>query len=371
VDKSGVGIDHGSMAALPILFLLPALLATQRAASTEAPQATWSVEVVLETRAKLNGCAVGDFDPASRNPEIASVDSTGNIFLTRQSGPRQFPWISKSIARAGGELIGCAFGDVDPTREGLELVAYGMLRGSEDSANPGAVYLISRGEEGIEIEEIFHDTALIHGGAIGDFDTEREGLEIIVTGFSKKVHLLYLEDDMWQPQLLTDLTGAGKSVATYSNSALVACDDGNLMQVVRLGDKWRSLLFDRAESPQTRVATLAGSVLVSRDDGTLNWISDAGKRQIIFESKNKLRGAALGELDPLNEGPEAATAGYGKRLVVLYGQKRVRAWRYEVIYTDTDRFHHVLIAEVKGGNKAQEVVACGHSGRLIVAALKR
>ncbi len=354
---------------LILALLIPGTLAATPQKSAESRD--WQVEAIMTTKAGINGAAVGDFDLSARNNEIAVACGNGNLYLIRQNGAREFPWRPEIVGSSRGELMGCEFAEVDPTRQGLELIAYGMLYGKRDTAGPGAVYMLSKFEGKLEFEELFHDTARIDGIAVGDFDSKREGVEILVAGASKKVHLLYLENDVWQPELMLEIGGEALSVAGYHNNALVGCADGSLLQLTRVGDNWKPIYLEQHSAAQMGVTSFQGSVLSAREDGTLHWRSQEGKQQTIYEGKAELRSAAMGQLDTETSGVEAVTGGLGGSLVVLYGSNRVRTWQTQVIHRDSVGFNHVTIGEVFGGNTGPEIVACGMSGQVYVASLGR
>jgi len=355
-----------------VLATLPAAAQAKVPGVTKpVPNRTWDVEVVMQTRAGLNGCAVADFDLPARNKEIAVTAGDRNLYLVYQNGPKSFPWHARSVGQAGGEMVGCRFADVDPTREGIELIAYGMLQGSKDGDGPGALYLLSRFEGELQFEEIFHGEKCLTGVAVGDFDTQKPGPELLVTGRSRKVHMISLEEDLWIPKPLMELDSMPASVADFSRNALVGCEDGSLLQLTGASGTWKALYLEQHGAAQLGVSSFEGAILSAREDGSVQWLSPTGKAQTIYEAKGELTTSAMGQIDFDTSSMEVVVAGNRPELVVLYGNLRFRTWEVQVVHRDDAGFNHVTIGEVYGRNRGPEVVATSRSGKLYVAGLTR
>jgi len=323
----------------------------------------WTATVVLEAPDKLSGCDIGDLDPRRPGNEIAAVCGNGEVYVVYRDGDA---WRHEVIARTQGEPIQCAVGDADPSREGAELVVVGMAAGTEDSGGAGAAHLIWWDGYGWKRKLLFEDTALIHGVCIGDLDAARPGQEILLVGFSNRATMLFLEAGAWISETAADLGSAGKTAVTYRGGAAVACNAGTVVHVRRRANgSWQSEILDQAKAGQSRIGTDGRRLLAARDDGSLGLIGEAGRRDIHKEGQ-KLRGAVLADLDPAAPGLEAATAGYEGTITVLY--PKGDAWRAEIVFRDTGRFHHLVAGELLAAGKGPELAGCGYSRRLTVVA---
>lgn len=361
----------------PALVRLPALHALAAAVLCVVPapagaqaDAPWYADVVMSAPGKLGGCAVGNLDPEHDGNEIASVCVTGQVFLSRPYGRR---WVSEAIAQAPGEGIQCAIGDADPEHPGDELVVVGMKAGTEDDGGPGAAFLVRRtsGEvegakqAGWELEPLLEDSALIHACAIADVDPDAPGREVVLAGFSRTVHVLTRSGGRWTDAVVCTLDGPAKSLQPFEGGVAVACANGELVLVAKEDGSWTRRVLDDAPAGQSRLGASGDRLIVARDDGVLALVTAAGRRSEIYREADRLRGAVLAELDPASPGPEAATAGYERKLSVLYhaGDE----WIARVVHTDVDRLHHLAVGELDAESPGLELVACGYSGRLIVA----
>jgi hypothetical protein len=321
---------------------------------------TWKATVVLEAPDKLSGCAIGDLDPRRPGNEIAAVCGNGEVYVVHRDGDA---WKKEVVAHTPGEPIQCAVGDTDPAREGAELVVVGMAAGTEDSGGAGAAHLIWWDGHGWKRKLLFEDTALIHGVCIGDLDAARAGQEILLVGFSNRATMLFREEGAWISETAADLGSAGKTAVPYRGGAAVACNAGTVVHVRKTGGRWSSEVLDRAEAGQSRIGTDGRRLLVARDDGALGLIGTEGRTDIHKEGQ-KLRGAVLADLDPGAAGIEAATAGYEGTITVLYPEDD--AWRAEIVFRDTGRFHHLVAGELLTAGEGPELAGCGYSRRLTV-----
>ncbi len=348
--------------------LVPLVLSLAPGLATSQTERPWFSEVIMTAPAKLGGCAVGDLDPDHPGDEVASVCENGQVFLS--FGTAAGPWISAVIAELPGEPIQCAIGDAYPERPGHELLVVGMMAGKEGDGGMGAAYVISRVEGRWTAELVYEDTALIHAGTIADVVVDRAGAEIVVAGFSKHARVLSFDagadEAGWQVVASSPLPGPAKSLVPFARGVAVACADGSLIYLEHgtVSDE-----LDRAPAGQARLGVAGERLIVARDDGKLALVDARGERVEIHSAAGKLRGAVLADLDPEHPGLEAATAGYDRKLTVLYEDDG--RWSARTIYTDTDRFHHLAAGELDAESPGLELVACGYSGRLILAGVER
>lgn len=312
--------------------------------------ASWRAVTVFQAPDKLGGCAIGDADPSRPGNEIVSVCRTGEVFLTWREGEG---WRSEPIARLPGEAIQVGIGDADPALPGEEIVAVGVVEGGEDDGGRGAATLIFRQGAQWKVERIFEDQALLHAVCFVPGG-------VFVGGYSLKGHLLKKGEAGWEARLLAALPGAAKNAIAASGGIVVACKDGSLVRIER--ESGKSSLIHRHEAGRSRLGGMAEQIIVANDDGTLHLVI-ATEASVIYREANKLRGAVLEDLDPDRPGLEAATAGYEKKLSILY---RNNGWEAVEVYRDTDRFHHLASGRLPGV-PGIALAACGYSGRLVVA----
>jgi len=276
-------------------------------------------------------------------------------------------WHGEVVASAGGEMISCAIGDADPARPGNEAVVGGMRTGGEDSGGMGAAHLLYRDDAGWHLETIFDDTALVHGVCIGDVDPTHDGQEVVCVGFSLKGTVLGRVGVGWGALGSVDLTSPGKNAVVFKEAAVVACAGGSLDRIAFQDGVWSSESSPFGYSGPARVDAEGEQILVACDDGSLQLVEFSGHETIHKENK-KLRGAVLADLDPSVPGLEAATAGYEKKVTLLYPpQDGATKWTAEILWRDTEKLHHLAGGELLADGQGLELVAVGYSGRVIVA----
>lgn len=386
---------------LALVLLLAACTTSIDPASSSEWTTEWRTEIAMTAPGKLGGCAVGDFDPQSPGHEIAAVSITGEVFLVRRS---EQGWEHEVIATAPGELIQCVAGDVYPSRPGDELLVFGMAEGTEDDGGRGAAFLVVHTDQGWRLEKVLDDDALIHGGCILA-PRERGPARLLLAGYGLKLFVLdHLEEGGWNSHAALTLDSPAKNIVEiYGGSAVIACADGKLLHVAPIPDPetWMSNVIDEAPAGQARLGASGLVVIAARDDGVLAIVDPVGgqgfENHEIYREAQKLRGAVLADVNPYAEGEEAATVGYEGNLVVLCSPRKSsqpvvpptpadqgaivrcfaenwRPWTNEgyvphVLYTDTQRLHHLACGELIEESAGPELVACGYSGKLIVAGI--
>ena len=324
----------------------------------------WNVEVAFEQDAKLGGCAVGNFDPDRPGNEIAVVNERGEVWMLWRADRR---WESELVMRRPGELIQVAAGDLDPDHPGEELVAVGMQSGTEDSGGAGAAVLAWREGDGWRERELASDDALLHAVAVGEIDPTRPGPEVVVAGYSRSVHVGWLEGGNFESTVVAELPGPAKGVALERGAMVFACEDGSVVRVTRRGGEWASEVVASFADPQARIDAYDGALLVCDNGGYLRLVEpEPGGAEprvtVVHKSPDRLRGAVFSGLDPAAEGIELATAGYDGWIVVV--RRAGRGFRTYEIAHDTDRLHSLASGELPEVGPA--LVACGYSGRVLV-----
>lgn len=332
--------------------------------SASSPDSGWKTEIAFQAPDKLGGCAVGDLDPTKPGNEIAAVSRDGRFWIVARKGDG---WSAEEVFRTEGEMIQCAIGDADPSREGLEIVAVGMREGSEADDGPGAAYVVGRGPDGWVGERVLESDALLHGVCV-------QGGAVFAGGYDGALHRVARGEDGWTSVAIGALTGPGKSLVATRGGVAVACADGAVLHFAAGVDGWTRTELDRRKSGRARLGALGDELVVSDDDGTLSLLVD-DRRVALHHCSQKLRGAVFADLDPDRPGPEAATVGYTRELVIVSaretpllelaegdaGERVTRA----VPFVDAERLHHLAAGDLDGDGTA-ELVACGYSGLLVV-----
>jgi hypothetical protein len=342
---------------LPVLVVLGSLSIAACGGATPDPAERWEATIAFQADTKLGGCAVGDLDSRYAGNEIAAVAVDGRVYVVRAWTDG---WVTETVAELPGEGIQCAIGDVDASRPGNELVVVGMAAGTEDDGGAGAVHLVYLEEDGWKSERVLQDAALVHGVDVGDVDPAHPGNEIVITGFSGASKVLGTVDGAWTVLSEHPLPeAAGKSVLV----------DGDRTWIANTGSALERIGGTAVEigGAQARLGRGAEDVVVACDDGGLRLVAADGAL-VIHQESQKLRGAALGDLDPLVDGEEAATVGYEMTMTVLYRPADGSApWTPVTVWEDTAKFHHLAKGELLAAGAGPELVAVGYSGRVIVA----
>jgi hypothetical protein len=200
---------------------------------------------------------------------------------------------------------------------------------------------------------------------IGDVDDALRGNEVVTVGFSNNATVLHRDGDGWRKVIALPLGSPGKTAVFFRGGAAVACAGGTVTVVEKKeGDVWETAVINESDAGRARIATDGHRILVACDDGGLRLL-DEGLTTEIYRETDKLRGAVLADLDPYVDGIEAATAGYGKTMTVLYpGEDK---WTPVTLVRDTGRFHHLTCGELLEAGAGKELVGCSYSGRVIVA----
>lgn len=334
------------------LIVLPLLLA----GCSIAPRAEsgWRMLIALDATAKLGGCVAGDFLPEQPGEEIAVVASNGAVFMLRRVGTG---WMRELVCQLPGEMIQVAAGDLDPDSPGDELVCVGASEGGEDDGGPGAVIYAWRQAGLWKHEKILEDARLVHGVAIGDVDPAREGLEVLVTGYTHKAHLLGRGESGWSKLGEVDIGAEGKGVAVGLGGAVCVNADGSMVEVVKQQGGWARRELGRFPHPLARVTANPREVVFCGNGGVLRRYS-MGETRELFRAEDRLRGAVIADVDPNAAGPEICTASYTGEIVVIAGGVD------KVVGRDDDKIHHLCVADLPALGKC--LVACGYSGRVLV-----
>lgn len=347
------------------------LLQAPRDAAAQFNEPAWSIDVALESPYKMNGCAVGDVMAERPGDEIVTVNQLGQAQVALLSNGT---FDVRVAASTKGELIGCDIGDLVSDVPDNELLIWGSLEGSEDSGNKGVAFVVTRhptkpkGMVWAQHQVLVEDT-LVHGGCVAELDPTHRGAEFAFGGYSKRVHVFARYGTEWVSELAAELDAPIKCIAAYSKGLAVGCLDGKLLYLYKDNGAWKSEILDEAPAGQARISVAGDLILAARDDGKLALVEQGKPRREILASDDKLRGAVLADLVPSTPGIEAATVGYDRRLAVL--ERRGESWSAEIVYDDSDKFHHLAAGNLDPASPGLELVACGFSGKLFVISRRR
>lgn len=340
--------------------------------STPKVNSGWWQETAADLGTKLGGCTLGDLDPAHPGQEIGVVAGDGRVYCLRRESRG---WAQEEVVHLPGEQIQCLACDLFPNLPGDELVTVGVATGSEGDGGAGVAWVHWKEAGRWQSEQILTDTALFHAVAFGDVDPRHAGSELIVAGFSGRVHVLRRGDGELVSESFGPLPGNAKGAAVGLGGVVLACDDGSLCAMRRAESGWQLEILDRFPTALARVSARRDRALVCANDGRLRLIDEHGV-QAIPVSSQALRGAVFGDFDPLLQGEELATAGYDGRVRVLALRDALaddpgrgihsgdRVVQETQVGRDDNRLHHLASGSLAGLGHC--LVACGYSGRVIV-----
>jgi len=352
----------------PSLYAATVLVVVQPAFAQDS---AWRAEVLLKSEHGMGGATIGDLDPESRGNEVAAVDACGEVWLARRSADR---WTSERIHKGDGELIMCAIGDLHPHHAGNEFVGVGMLRGEESVTGRGQVLMIRKDGSEWAATQIFEDSHMIHGVAVGDVATRTAGNEIIACGFNHRVTLLSFADGKWGHEVIY-VGNDRMKIAVIADvlserdglEVVVSGSDGQVVVLWedRLGWKHEIIYADAAG--QSRVACGDMGVLIGGDQGKVTlarrqdgrWVTEC-----VARDRGKIRGVAIADVDDRVPGPELYVCGYSRNVTQVM-QDADGYWHSKHVYTDERPLHHLLAGEFEAEHPGPELATCGHSGQLL------
>lgn len=340
-------------------------------ALSSADAASWRSEVLLESSCDMGGAAIGDLLPESPGNEVAVVNSKGEVWVVRRAGAE---WKGERLLKCKGELIMCAIGDVDPRHKGNEVVAVGMVEGEESLGGPRQAVVLHREGDKWVGERAFEDDHMIHGVAIGDICPRHKGNEVVLCGFNHRVRVVAFRKDRWRQKTVYVANDRMKIAADADilperpgQEAVVSGSDGKavVLWAGKLGWHHEIVYTDRAG--QSRVAVGQPGILIGGDKGKVTLASRAGKQwqtELLGRDAHKIRGVAVGDVDPTREGSEINACGYSARLT-QYTRTPKGFWSTKVVFSTQKPLHHLVLGVFIAKHPGPELLTCGHGGKLI------
>ncbi|MFT7676770.1 MAG: hypothetical protein ACI8QC_000745 [Planctomycetota bacterium] len=333
--------------------LAPLVLLTLFSCQAAEPEATETVQVVLEGAGKLGGCAVGELDASAADEEIVAVGSDGRIHLGVHGVDG---WTSSVVDTVPGEQIQVAAGAIGP--EGIpSIVSVGVAEGGEDDGGPGVAWWLRRDGDSWTRTELLGDDALLHAVAIGELDATSAGNEVVLAGFTRKVHLVRLVDGAPQSQTIGELPGNAKGIAIGAGGVVVACDDGSLVRFTGGADAWEREILAHHDAPLARLSANDDAVIYCGNDGVLR-LWEKGESRKVYTSSDRLRGAVF--LPDIPIGREVASAGYDGH-VRRHAIDHAHGKPHSVAHEDA-KLHNLATGTCAG---SVGLAFCGYGGRLV------
>lgn len=312
--------------------------------------------------------------PGQGCPAIVALDDKGRCVLLSSYSGKWTPWV---VTHDGEWLGGVAHDDVDPRRPGKELYVGGKR---------GNLYQVwPHPQGGFDANVIAYLPGReIHTLVAGDLDRSREGIELIAfthpgglyliepsTGGERSFTCRMLEElpGRVRDAVILELPDGGVGVATVSRAGEVGLLrlDGGL-------PKWTALystdmgLGRLAARPRGAGDPIV--LYVTCDDGRIVRLEqqDGGSFQaeVIFAGPQGPRGIATGQFYADPDVESVAVFGYSKHVQLL--TRAVGRWRAEVIFEDLDKGHWLSVGELDGRNATDEIILSGYGARVVLLA---
>jgi hypothetical protein len=255
-----------------------------------------------------------------------------------------------------------------------------MVRGEESLNGPGQVVVIHKDGDKWIAAQIFQDSHMIHGVAVGDVSSRFAGNEIIACGFNHRVTLIAFDGDEWCPQVIYVGNDRMKIAAIADVlpdreglEVVVSGSDGNVVVLweSRLG--WQHEIAYSDPVGQSRVACGEPGILIGGDKGKVTLAQRRDGRwmaEVLARDSAKIRGVAIADVDDEIAGSELYACGYSQNVTQLI-QDADGCWRSKVIFTANRPLHHLVAGEIDEAHPGLELVTCGHGGRLIALTPRR
>lgn len=338
-------------------------------------RAGWDASLVMDAGGvgvwSVDACQVFE---SSGAPEILGLDDLGRCNVLSAKGDS---WTPLRGVYDGEWLAAHAVGEVDPRVPGEELYVAGRR---------GNVYQVVGHRSGVLDSRLIAELAgyEVHALVAGDLEPEREGDELLA--FTDPGGLAFLRPAPdragfvvdWVQDLpgrvrdalvLPPLGGGTPWIATASRAGRI-----ELLRFTSAGPEWRVVHEEPAGFDSLALRPLAlgpEPVLYSTcDDGrVLRHAKDAEGRwqtELVFAGPRAPRGLVAGRFTSDPKAECLAVFGYGREVVLLV--RGESGWSAETIFEDTAAGFDLAAAELDGRNATDELVACGYSGRVVLLA---
>lgn len=353
-----------------------------RASDIQLGTSQWDADVLWSGVNKISGVTIGDLDPTRDGNEVVAVDGVGKVVLTYRTGSGT--WDSIELWQGQGELITPVIGDFYSGHDGNELVVVGMAVGPEGEGAGQATMIYGSGDNWRASVIFTNEDSMLHGAAVGDLDPTRDGKELILMSFGFEVMMLTwngISETDWTSTLMWQAEGkVRKGIIdnidpTHKGNELVVVDkSGNCTMIYGSGTTWNTttLWTDPGNPGLARVAvgdadpTYSGKELVvggdSNNVGIIWRTGTTWEGKVIFTDTDKIRGTGIGDVDPTTSGNEILVFSYSKKVTLL--TKSGSSWKSRTIFVDTGRSHDLAVGEFNPDHPGAEIVIGGYSNNV-------
>ena len=338
----------------------------------ETDAGVWCAKTIMSDTEKFDGLGVGDVNNDGKL-EIVGVGLAGKVWIAQYINHE---WAPQVIWENPGELLLAAVGDADNDGKN-EIVVVGMVAGPEADTGAGQVTLLKQTGNHWAATRIFTDPAMVHSVAIGHFDPDRQGNQVVVGTFSYNMTEIFWNGTGWQ---WANMMTAGHKIRTVfiadadnigQNEVLAASKDANVYIVKKVNGVWtnRSVYKDTDGVARLEVGDYDGDgqneIVADGDGAHLVYLHRSGTTwtgKVIFDDSDEMRGAWIGDAYDGHPGNEIVAAGYSGNVTMHYlvGTE----WKHVLLFHDVGRLHYVRIADIDPDHPGNEVLTCGYSDRL-------
>jgi hypothetical protein len=350
----------------------------------ETEGGTWCSETVLSDSQKYDGVNIGDADNDGKI-EILGVGLSGKVWMAKYVNKE---WVTSTIWTNSGELLLPYVGDADNDGKN-EVVVVGMVAGPEADTGAGQVTMLKGSGTQWVATRLHTDGYMVHGVAIGEFDPDHPGNEVVVGTFGWNMTEIALTNGQWvvtqmmhatpvapatsgkvRTVMITDVDADGK------NEVLAASKNWEEYIVKKVGATWTntSIYKDTGGLARTHAGDYDGDGVVdivgSGDSKNLVLMKRSGTTwtgSVIFTDSDQMRGAQIYDVYDGHAGNEIVGAGYSGNVTLHY--QVGTTWKHILVFHDTGRLHDVKVADVNGDGKL-ELITGGYSNKVTVVSLK-
>jgi len=337
---------------------VPATLEVERPAADG-----WEAVVALDTGDVGIWTVLGvDIADDWGGQEVIAADDEGRAWLLVPYSGR---WTAMPAVHDRKWLGALAIGDFDPDHAGRELLA-----GGEGGNLYMVSYFLQGGADVRRVAEFPGEE--IHTSVAGDFDLAHAGPELLVFTSPGAAYLMRGDDveelgttkgRVRDALLLED--AAETTVLTASRSGALerwvfgAVPNGPAREVLYQASTGIGRLTRQAAN---------GPIYAGLDDGRILRIAASATApwsfEVIHSGELGVRGVAAGDFD--GSGLEqVAFCGYDGK-VHLLSKSDAGAWNDLVIYDDEAKLHWLAAAELDGRNGTSELLCSGYGGRVVL-----
>jgi len=332
----------------------------------------WRAELIFDAGVGVWTVASYQVQPWFGCPEVVALDDRGRCTVLRSYSGK---WTPQPTIEDGKWLAPVACGDLDAGYDGDELYVGGQGGRLWQFAPRRPVHFDSRviaewpGEE-------------VHTLVLGDLDPTRDGNELLVFLASGRVFVAGQAITGVQLRELDHQPGRVRQAIVLASPSrrlpwvATVSRVGELTLFRLQGTKLERRVIAKEPMGLGRITSSVGAdgrtiLYVTRDDGVILRFSgrpDATfTREIVMVGPQGPRGIVTGRFHEDSRRECLVVFGYSKK-VVLLSRLPGQPWESEVLFTDVDKGHWLAVAELDGRNGTDEIIGSGYSGRVFLLA---